>query len=146
MRMPTIKKEVDGVRERPIHSMRSLLDDFMKNASTVSQTGSRMMAMDIIERKDEFLLSANMPGMTKENIKIRVDGKDLIIEAHRESEKKESDETLCRCERYQGNYRRVFSIPDNWDVEKIKASYEDGVLRLRVPKQKAQPEKEIKIS
>ena len=145
MRLPITMNQSFANKSRPVNSMRSLMDDFRKNAFAATSSTPRMMAMDIVEKMDEFVLTANTPGIKKDNIKILVDGKDLIIEATREQEKRGERETRCCCERYLGDYRRVFSLPDNWDIENINATYEDGVLRLIVPKKKVKPEKEIKI-
>ena len=144
MRLPTVRKGEQQVDNRP---MRSLIDDFLKNAffePDFSET--KLMAMDVIERDTEFVLSANLPGIKKKDIKVFVEGDNLVIEAKREEDKEEQNEMTYRCERYRGDYRRIFSIPDNWDYEKIKAKYEDGVLHLTVPKKQKQPDKEITIS
>ncbi len=142
MRLPTVQR---SVRENERPSLHSFMDDFMKNAFCEQRDEERLMAMDVVENGNEFILKANLPGIKKEDIKVFVDKGDLIIEAKRSQKKEAEDETLYRCERYCGNYRRVFSIPDTWDYTKIKAHYEDGVLTLNVPKQKPVPEKEIKI-
>jgi len=52
---------------------------------------------------------------------------------------------MYRCERYRGDYRRVFTIPEDWDYENIKANYDNGVLNLTVPKKEVKPEKEITV-
>lgn len=142
MTMPIKRKEEKGTINR---SMRNILDDFLRN-SYMCPTGdeTRMMAMDVIEREDEYSLIANLPGINKKDIKVSLDGYDLIIEATRSKSKEEKDETLYRCERYQGNYRRVITLPDDSDHGNVLASYEDGVLTLKVPKAKKQ-EKLIKI-
>ncbi|MCB5231294.1 MAG: Hsp20/alpha crystallin family protein [Candidatus Cloacimonas sp.] len=140
--MPIKRKEEKGTINR---SMRNILDDFLRN-SYMCPTGdeTRMMAMDVIEREDEYSLIANLPGINKKDIKVSLDGYDLIIEATRSKSKEEKDETLYRCERYQGNYRRVITLPDDSDHGNVLASYEDGVLTLKIPKAKKQ-EKLIKI-
>jgi HSP20 family protein len=142
MTMPIKRKEEKGTINR---SMRNILDDFLRN-SYMCPTGdeTRMMAMDVIEREDEYSLIANLPGINKKDIKVSLDGYDLIIEATRSKSKEEKDETLYRCERYQGNYRRVITLPDDSDHGNVLASYEDGVLTLKIPKAKKQ-EKLIKI-
>lgn len=143
MRMPMIRNQETEKGMRPI---RTLFDDFIKNAFYQPENDERMMAIDVIENEKEFLLSANLPGIKKKNIKVYVDGNDFVIEAKREEETKKENETMYRVERYQGNYRRAFTIPENWDCNKIKAKYEDGVLRLTIPKKEAEPEKQITIS
>jgi len=143
MRLPILRRDERQVDSRP---MRSLIDDFLNNAFFEPElTETKMMAMDVIERDNEFVLTANLPGIKKNDIRVFVEGDSLVIEAKRAEEKEEKSETMYRCERYQGDYRRVFSVPENWDYEKINAKYEDGVLKLTVPKKQTIPEKEISI-
>jgi len=68
-----------------------------------------------------------------------------VIEAHKDEKKEEKKGSYCRCERYQGNYRRVLSLNDEVNSEKIAAFYDNGVLKLEVPKKEPAPSKEIKI-
>jgi len=143
MRLPLMRRDERQVNSRPV---RSLIDDFLDNAFFESDySDTKLMVMDVIEREKEFILTANLPGIKKEDIKVYIDGDNLVIEAKRKEEKEEKSETMYRCERYRGDYRRVFSVPDNWDYEDIKAKYEDGVLNLTVPKKAQKPEKEIML-
>jgi len=141
--MPILRRIRKNDEVMPI---RILLDDFVRNAFYKPSDEERMMAMDVIENEKEFVLTANLPGIKKEDIKVYIDGGDFIIEAKKEEEKRQENETLYRCERYQGNYRRVFSIPDTWDCNNVAAVYEDGVLKLTVHKKDIEPEKMITIS
>ena len=143
MRMPVARREKTNQDIKP---MRTITDDFIKNAFYEPTNEERMMAMDVIEKEKDFVLTANLPGIEKKNIKVYIDGNDMVVEAKRDEEKRNEDETLYRCERYQGNYRRAFTIPETWDTANIKANYEDGVLKLTVPKKEAEPEKFIEIS
>ncbi len=141
MRMPTIWNQNKDVR--PITS---LFDDFLKNACCQPGEDERMMAMDVVEKKDQFQIKANLPGIRKSDVKVYVDGNDFVIEAQRRKEEKQENETTYRAERYQGNYRRVFSIPETWDVSNINANFKNGVLHINIPKKDAEPEKEITVS
>ncbi len=142
MRMPIIHRN-EKMEYRP---MRTLLDDFIKNAFHQPTNDEKMMAVDIVEQDKEFILTANLPGIKKKDIKVFVEGNDLVIEAKQFEEKKEEQETMYSCERYQGNYRRAFTIQDNWDCDNMYAKYEDGVLKINIPKMQPKPEKSIKIS
>jgi HSP20 family protein len=124
----------------------SLFDDFLNNAFTEEQTeDNKMMPMDVSERDKDYLIKANMPGIKKENIKVSVHDNELVVEGKQEEEKTEKDETVYRYERYKGNYRRVISVPDSCDIEKINAKLENGVLTLTIPKKEPVPAKEISI-
>ncbi len=92
---------------------------------------------DIHETEKGYLLSFDLPGVQKENIKVETKGNTVTISAER---KKESDEggkggfSPYRNERYYGSYRRSFSLPENIEEENIEAHYHDGVLQLSIPK------------
>ncbi len=143
MRLPIMRREERQLDSRPV---RSLIDDFLKNAFfEPEEEESKLMAMDVIERDSEYVLKANLPGIKKKDIKVYIEGENLVLEAKRSEEKEEKSETMYRCERYRGDYRRVFTIPEDWDYENIKANYDNGVLNLTVPKKEVKPEKEITV-
>jgi len=127
--------------------MSSLFDDFLSNAFNDEQSeANKMMPMDVSEREKEYVIRANMPGISKDNIKISVsNNNELTIEGRQEEEKSEKNETVYRYERYKGNYRRTISMPDVCDIDNIEAKLEDGVLTLKVPKREPSPAREIKI-
>jgi HSP20 family protein len=133
-------------RQMNTSPVRSLIDDFLKNAFfEPEEEDSKLMAMDVIERDKEYILKANLPGIKKKDIKVYIEGDNLVLEARRSEEKEEKSETMYRSERYRGDYRRLFSIPKDWDYENISAKYENGVLNLTIPKKEIKPEKEISV-
>lgn len=126
--------------------MSSMFDDFFSNAYTDEQSeANKMMPLDVSEVDNELIIKANMPGIKKDNVKVSVHDNELIIEGKQETEKTEKNENIYRYERYKGNYRRVVSLPDVCDIDKVKAKLEDGVLTLNIPKREPVPAKEIKI-
>ena len=110
-----------------------------------SKAKKSRMPIDILEEDDKFVIEANLPGFKKDEVKISVNNNELVIEAHKDEKKEEKKGSYCRCERYQGNYRRVLSLNDEVNSEKIAAFYDNGVLKLEVPKKEPAPSKEIKI-
>jgi HSP20 family protein len=96
--------------------------------------------VDILERGDEVVLKADLPGVTQNEIDIRVEEGTLTIQGERKFVKESSEENYVQIERPYGTFRRTFSIPRTIDQESIKASYKDGVLRIILPrKQEIQP-------
>lgn len=91
---------------------------------------------DIRDTGDGFLLEADLPGFKKEDIKLSVNGDTLTIKAERHSDFEDQDKKsgYLRCERSYGSYSRSFDVT-GVDVSQISASYTDGVLRIRLPKQ-----------
>lgn len=90
---------------------------------------------DIQDLGDSYLLSADLPGFDKGDIHVDLDGDRLCISAERHSEFEQTDKkgNYIRCERSYGTYQRSFSI-DGIQTDAIRAQYENGVLKLTLPK------------
>ena len=91
---------------------------------------------DIRDMGDGFVLEADLPGFKKEDIKLSLNGETLTIKATRHSDFEDQDKKsgYLRCERSYGTYTRTFDVT-GVEVSQISASYNDGVLRVRLPKQ-----------
>ena len=93
-----------------------------------------MPAVNITERKDDYLISMAAPGLKKEDFKIDVEGNMLTISSEKEEEKEESEEKFTRQEYSYSSFERSFTLPDEVDKDKIDAHYQNGVLELTLPK------------
>lgn len=97
-------------------------------------------AVDISENKDAFVITAELPGIRKEDVNVSVQDGVLTIQGERSFENGEDDERRHRVERFYGHFSRSFTLPENVDDANIKANYHDGVLELTLTKQeKAKP-------
>jgi HSP20 family protein len=94
------------------------------------------MRIDVAEKDNAYEVKADIPGVKKEDINVRIDGNIVQIDAEvkREKETKGNGEKVLRCERYYGNVSRTFSLADDVDESKAEAKYADGVLTLQLPK------------
>ncbi len=102
---------------------------------TYASTIGFQPSCDINEAKDHYLVSFDMPGVKKEDIKIEVQGNQLLISGERQRETKEQGrETTLHHERAYGKFERTFVLPASIDSEKIEAHYENGVLNVALPK------------
>lgn len=88
---------------------------------------------DIIDKGDKFVLEADMPGLNKEDIDIKVDDNRLTISAKHKESREENKDNYIRKERKYGSFMRNFDV-SNVKTEEIKASYKNGVLILELPK------------
>jgi HSP20 family protein len=87
-----------------------------------------------------------MPGVRKDDIKIEVQGTQLIISGERQREMRDADgETVLRHERAYGKFERTFVLPSSIDVDKIEAHYENGVLNVALPKAESAKGRTIQI-
>ncbi len=103
-------------------------------------------AADIVERDDEFLIKAELPGVKRDAIDVHLEDDVLTVTGERKLEEtKETDKTH-RVERFYGRFSRSFRVPPNVDASAIKAESEDGVLTLHLPKTAEQKPSAVKIA
>lgn len=91
-------------------------------------------AVNITEEKNEYLVSLAAPGMKKDDFKIDVDGNMLTISSQQEVEKEEKETKFTRREYSYSSFSRSFTLPDEVNKEKIEAKYEDGILKVSLPR------------
>lgn len=103
-------------------------------------------AVDISETPDAYLVTAEVPGVEKENVHVTVLENRLFIKGEKHQESREEKENTHRTERVYGAFSRSFDLPRAVDAEKISASYKDGILRIAVPKAEDAKPKQIEIN
>jgi HSP20 family protein len=101
--------------------------------------------VNVEEQEDRFEITADVPGMKKEEIDIEVRDNVLTIKGERKLEKEEENTNYHICERSCGTFQRAFTLPENVTADDIEAEYADGILRLTVPKNEPEKPKEIRI-
>jgi HSP20 family protein len=104
--------------------------------------------VDIAEDEKEYLITAELPQVKKEEVKLTVERGVLTLTGERKFEKEEKGRKYHRIERAYGSFVRSFSVPDDADSGKVTADFKDGVLRVHLPKsEKAQPKAiDIKVA
>ena len=120
--------------------MPSVFDDFFKPWNEWFDNGGlsgrtvKVPAVNITEHKDEYLVSLAAPGLKKDDFKIDVDGNMLTISSEKEESKEEKDKKFTRKEYSYSSFSRSFTLPEEINKEKIEAKYEDGVLKISLPR------------
>lgn len=109
-------------------------DDYFKPAVS----GVSIPAVNISENKAAFKLNVAAPGFKKGDFKLEVQNGYLVISAETKEEKEETDEKYTRQEYFYNSFSRSFSLPENIKENDISAQYEDGLLKVVIPKQKAE--------
>lgn len=102
-------------------------------------------ATDIEENNGNLMVRAEIPGMKKEEIKVSVKDDVLTISGERSRENETKDKTVHRIERSYGQFRRMIRLPAQVDVDKVKATYKDGVLNVILPKPESMKPKQIEV-
>ena len=123
----------------------NIFDDFFA-APFFTRSEANMMKTDIKEHDGGYELTVDLPGVKKDDIKAELNDGYLTITAENDTSKDEKDEKgkyICR-ERYSGSYSRSFYVGDSVTEEDIKAKFENGTLKLDIPKKEAQPKVEEK--
>ncbi len=126
--------------------MNRLFDESLHRGDTESfDRGTWTPPVDIYETEQEVVLVTEIPGMDEKDVEIEVRDNVLTLKGERVMEKSVNQESYHRVERAYGHFSRSFTLPQTVDNEKITATYNKGVLEIKMPKtQKAKPQ-QIKI-
>jgi HSP20 family protein len=103
-------------------------------------------ALDLYESGDHFVAVVELPGMRKDVIDISLHDGTLTISGERKREKSNDGETAQRTERYVGTFRRSIALPTRVDPSKVSATYQDGILKVTLPKAEGERPKQIQVS
>jgi HSP20 family protein len=106
---------------------------------------ARMPKVDVIDRDDEVLVRAEIPGVAKDDLDISVTDNTVTIKGETKRETKEEKGDYYRCEISHGTFARTLTLPANVDSDNAKAKFEDGVLELTIPKVEKAKRRTIKV-
>lgn len=104
-----------------------------------------MPLTDIKEDKDNYYVMLDLPGVSKDDVKVSYSDSQLSISGERKQEKEEKDAKYHRVERVYGRYYRSFTLPSKVKDDKIEAEFKDGQLKITVPKAEEAKPKELEI-
>jgi HSP20 family protein len=125
-----------------------LFEDFfapLAGTSELSTTETHLPSVDIYEKDNSIHIKAELPGISKEDIKLDVKGKLLTLHGETKSDKEIKDENSYKRERRYGKFERTFNLAFEIDPQKVEAKYENGVLSLIIPRPEEQKTKQISI-
>ena len=128
-------------------SFESMFKRFMAPMRVETDTGSLDVRVDVTEKDGTYTVRADLPGVKKEEINVRIDGNMVQIDAEVKHEKdtKDSGGKVLRSERYYGAVSRAFTLAQDVDEAKATAKYENGVLTLELPKKATTAAKRLAI-
>jgi HSP20 family protein len=128
--------------------MNRLFEDSLARSATQGQeasTGTWTPAVDILEKEDEIILKAELPGIALEEVDLEVRDNTLILRGERHLDKETKKDSYHRLERAYGSFSRSFLLPSTVDQNGIKAKLKDGILEVKLPKVSAMKPKAISI-
>ena len=107
--------------------------------------GSWVPAVNILERQDAMLITADLPGLKAEDVEVTVEDGTLSIRGERKLEETSEGESYHRVERLYGVFERTFTLPNSVDVERIEARFSNGEMALTLPKREESKPRSVKI-
>jgi HSP20 family protein len=140
------------IKWEPLREIEDMFDRYTRAMGLSFNRGQQLVTtgdwsprVDISETDNEFMVKAEIPEVNKEDVKVSVDNGVLTIQGERKQEKEEKGKKFHRVERYYGSFARSFTLPDNVDETKVKATFKDGMLTLQIPKTAETKSKAIEV-
>ena len=127
------------VAARQANDFDRIFDHFFSAAAPRTTASSWVPAADVVEESERFVLTLDLPGVRREDVKVKVENQRLVVTGSRGASpevesKDESKDRTVRRERFLGEFERSFRLGDRVDTGRIEARYHDGVLEVIVPK------------
>src|SRR3954454_19271622 len=131
------------VRWEPVRVFNAFYDN-----QTTGRGGLRRWtpAVDLVEADEHFVLKADLPGLDAGDVSIEVEDTVLTVSGERKVEHETSKEGFYRLERASGEFRRSLTLPEGVDADKIVASFDKGVLEVRIPKPEQRKPRKVQIA
>jgi len=143
------------VRWEPLREFSTLQNEMNRlfntvfDAPTAGNGGSTlrrwMPPMDLVETDDHFVLRADLPGLAEDDVKIEFEDGTLTVSGERKAEHESKNEGYYRVERAFGPFSRSLTLPQGIDAEAVAASFDRGVLEVRIPKPEEKKPRRIEI-
>jgi len=126
--------------------LNKLVNEFIPAPTRTEATiGQIIPRVDVYETEDKVIVEAELPGVKKEDIEVKIKDNNVIIKGEIKREEEKKDKNFFRAERFYGKFERVIPLMVEVKPEEAKATMEDGILRLEIPKATSEKEVEIKI-
>ncbi len=134
-RLSNLREELDRLFDAPLAEL----------ARTSSLLSGWSPPVDLYEDKDHVFVTAELPGMKKEDIEVSFHNGTLSVSGERKSEKTHEDAEVYRSERYFGRFQRTLALPTPVAADKVKAEYKDGILTITLPKTEEAKPRQIDV-
>lgn len=143
------------IRWEPARELNSLQSEMNRlfntffDAPTGGDGGSMrrwIPAMDLMEAEQHYVLKADLPGLTEDDINIELENNVLTVSGDRKAEQEQKGEGYYRVERAFGTFARTLTLPEGVDPDGIAASFDSGVLEVRIPKPEETKPRRVSIS
>jgi HSP20 family protein len=134
------------VRWEPV-TMNRLFNNFFDTPTGAASPSRRWVpAMDLAETQDAYVLRADLPGLSPEDVKIELENRVLTVSGERKAEQRSEESGWMRIERSFGAFRRALTVPAGVDAAAITAAFDNGVLTVTVPKPEQAKPRRVEIA
>ncbi|MGH2943046.1 MAG: Hsp20/alpha crystallin family protein [Solirubrobacteraceae bacterium] len=127
-------REIDTLQGEMNRLFSSFFDTPTTRGGNGAATRRWLPAMDLVETGEHFVLKADLPGLTQSDVNIEVENDVLTVSGERRTEHEEKHEGFYRLERATGAFSRSLTLPEGIDAEAVRATFDNGVLEVRIPK------------
>jgi HSP20 family protein len=137
-------REINSLQQE----MNRLFSTFFEGPATGGPNASPrrwVPAMDLVETEDQFVLRADLPGLTDADVDVSLEDNVLTVSGERKAEHEEKGEGFYRVERASGSFSRSLTLPKGVDGDAITARFDNGVLEVRIPKPQADKPRKVQI-
>ena len=132
---------------RELQTMNRLFNTFFDSPSNGAPALRRWVpAMDVTETDEQYVLRTDLPGISESDVNVELDDNVLTISGERKSEHEQRSEGFYRVERASGSFSRSLTLPEGVDADAIEASFDSGVLEVRIPKPEQPKPRKVQIS
>jgi HSP20 family protein len=135
-------REVDSLQSE----VNRLFDTFFGGRPANGGMRRWVPPMDLVETEDHLVLKADLPGLERDDVNLEVKDGVLTVSGERKAEQEERTDGFYRVERAFGGFSRSMSLPENVDAERISASFDKGVLEVRIPKPEERKPHRVEIN
>lgn len=132
------------------NEMNRLFNTFFDQPAPTSRGGAPgrrwMPAMDLVETTDHYVLRADLPGLSDDDVNIQLQDNVLTISGERSAQHDDTEEGYYRLERAFGSFARSLTLPDGVDPDRVQAHFDCGVLEIRIPKPEQKKPRQVQIT
>ena len=150
--MALIHWKPNAANWEPLNSLESIREEMNRMFDTSARCQNSLWgsafapALDVVEEKDGFIVRADLPGLSKDDVSVAIQDNILTIKGDRKSDIEQTKGNIYRQERVYGQFLRTVELPLRVEAGKVQATFKDGVLTVSLPKSEEAKPKEIKVS
>jgi len=139
-------RELNTIQSEMNRLFNTFFDSPTANGNSGFGTRRWIPAMDLVEVDDEYVLRADLPGLTEEDVNIELQDNVLTVSGERKFAHEDRKEGYYRIERSSGSFTRSLTLPEGIDADAIKASFDNGVLEISIPKPEERKPRRVAIT